>query len=692
MTKDSKTVSTIRRRKGKQVALALQKIKDENPKKSIKTEEQVAAIEIEEKCYLFDNRVFGPTILRQLMYNTHSLYLALLAIRSANALLIQTQYVPDEYWQSVEVAHKMVFGYGYLTWEWREGLRGYSYPLIFAFFFKILEFLGLDSRMMLIKLPRLIQGAIAAYGDLQLYKLSSKLSGRATAQWSLLCQLFSWFTIYCCTRTLTNSTEATLVIASLSYFPWPDYPSKSNDVYKFLALAALSVIVRPTSALVWIFLCAWHLQRVRGSPVFSGVLSAYVTVGILALGSSAVIDRIWYGYWTFVQLNFLLFNVIKGGASIYGVHPWHWYFFQGFPVILGTFILPFIVGVWRAKNKALAWIIFWILATHSFLPHKEFRFILLALPMAMHYCGVYFQTLCTQPPLKKFIRLAKEKRKKASEAKVDKVAAGCEEKTDSGQAPAEVGNDNVSDDQGDDKKTKGNEVDKTVDSSGDAVRDDMPKAEKQKSEKEGEDLLKEDELSDTLDPLIPEKKLLHLDTGAKSVEEFNAHVLRDEHHRYNLAKAKFLILLLALTNLLPALYFCLLHQRGTVMVTKYLYDASVKNLNMNVLFLMPCHSTPYYSYIHLNVTMRFLTCEPNLLGHTNYTEEADQFYQDPKAWLLKEYSSSKRVWPTHLVYFNTLHNEILSVLTQGGYKLCEQFFHTHVPEGRVGESVFVSCR
>ena len=34
----------------------------------------------------------------------------------------------DETWQSVEIAHKLVFGYGHLTWEWVEGIRSYLHP------------------------------------------------------------------------------------------------------------------------------------------------------------------------------------------------------------------------------------------------------------------------------------------------------------------------------------------------------------------------------------------------------------------------------------------------------------------------------------------------------------------------------------------------------------------------------------
>ena len=35
----------------------------------------------------------------------------LVVFRTMNALLSYTAFVPDEYWQSLEVAHRMVFGY-----------------------------------------------------------------------------------------------------------------------------------------------------------------------------------------------------------------------------------------------------------------------------------------------------------------------------------------------------------------------------------------------------------------------------------------------------------------------------------------------------------------------------------------------------------------------------------------------------
>ncbi|CAF2363238.1 unnamed protein product [Rotaria sp. Silwood2] len=52
------------------------------------------------------------------------------------------------------------------------------------------------------------------------------------------------------------------------------------------------------------------------------------------------------------------------------------------------------------------------------------------------------------------------------------------------------------------------------------------------------------------------------------------------------------------------------------------------NQNFSIDFLMPCHSTPYYNFIHQNdIQLNFLTCEPNLDDITNnYIDEADQFF------------------------------------------------------------------
>ena len=68
----------------------------------------------------------------------------------------------------------------------------------------------------------------------------------------------------------------------------------------------------------------------------------------------------------------------------------------------------------------------------------------------------------------------------------------------------------------------------------------------------------------------------------------------------------FVLICLISTNLPIALYTCLIHQRGTIDVMTFLYAEAQrpapKDL-MDVLFLMPCHSTPFYRYESLILKM-----------------------------------------------------------------------------------------
>eukprot|EP00058_Branchiostoma_floridae_P016052 XP_002601540.1 hypothetical protein BRAFLDRAFT_230607 [Branchiostoma floridae] len=125
--------------------------------------------------------------------------------------------------------------------------------------------------------------------------------------------------------------ETVLTTAALYYYPWPQEASttRSRFVVMYLSLAALSCVVRPTAAIMWIPLCMLHLVN-SGSKLHTVTLH-FIPVGLGALTWSAVIDRIFYGKWVLVQYNFLEFNVLSNMGSFYGSHPWHWYISQGFP-------------------------------------------------------------------------------------------------------------------------------------------------------------------------------------------------------------------------------------------------------------------------------------------------------------------------------------------------------------------------
>lgn len=73
------------------------------------------------------------------------LFLPFLSVRVLMAFLSWCYFAPDEQWQCTEIAHKLVFGYGYKTWEWSEGIRSYVHPLMFAWILQVLKWLHIDT-------------------------------------------------------------------------------------------------------------------------------------------------------------------------------------------------------------------------------------------------------------------------------------------------------------------------------------------------------------------------------------------------------------------------------------------------------------------------------------------------------------------------------------------------------------------
>jgi phosphatidylinositol glycan class B len=88
-----------------------------------------------------------------------------LLIRLLDLLICDSLGHADEYYQSVEVAHNKVFGNGFLTWEWRNGLRSY-WPIAFiSLQYQFLRFLGIDTALTTVYLPRLTQTLLSAVSD-----------------------------------------------------------------------------------------------------------------------------------------------------------------------------------------------------------------------------------------------------------------------------------------------------------------------------------------------------------------------------------------------------------------------------------------------------------------------------------------------------------------------------------------------
>lgn len=167
-------------------------------------------------------------------------------VRIVNALLIRTQFDPDEYWQTLEPAYCMAFqthGYScHLTWEWtRRALssvrpsswmvqllhgpvRSYVSILPTYWFYATVQRFGWDFPWMISKGPLVLHAVlVAAPVDVAIWIAAHYISSPVSnvpsskiANLSFLFSLTSWFQGYALVRTYSNSFETMLLMVGVA--------------------------------------------------------------------------------------------------------------------------------------------------------------------------------------------------------------------------------------------------------------------------------------------------------------------------------------------------------------------------------------------------------------------------------------------------------------------------------------------
>lgn len=163
-----------------------------------------------------------------------------------------------------------------------------------------------------------------------------------------------------------------------------------------------------------------------------------------------------------------------------------------------------------------------------------------------------------------------------------------------------------------------------------------------------------------------------------------------------------IFLALMLTNLLPGIYINQYHHCATLPIMNYLQTQVDSNLVKSIGFLMPCHSTPFYSHLQRDIPMWFLTCNPNLDHNPDYLDSENQFYKDPIGFIDTKFvqTPTKHImkmdagedfeyyWPNYLVVFDHLLNlevnnsKFEDYLKGIGYEKDKVFWNSHFSEPR----------
>ena len=318
-----------------------------------------------------------------------------------------TYHDPDEHWQSLEIAHAYVFGYGYVTWEWRHSIRSSPFVWIWVAMYSLLRWLNLDGNPWCMHLaPKFIMSLFTTMSDAVLFIFIQKIANRRIAIYSLLASLMNIFNLVYATRTLSNSIE--MVFTGLTLHCAMATTSRSR-MYFIVLLIGISSMIRPTNAMLWVvpvlaFICRDRLRSKSLLGISSVLVILCIALSILAI--QAVMDTVFYRgiqpidraallpHVMITPYNFFKYNISYGISSHYGVMPWYWYIAFGIPFLLTTWIPFFAVGCMHSSRYFSKSVIYTsglfalsTLVIYSCIAHKEFRFIYPVLPAFIPFIG-----------------------------------------------------------------------------------------------------------------------------------------------------------------------------------------------------------------------------------------------------------------------------------------------------------------
>nr|WP_321986063.1 hypothetical protein [uncultured Lichenicoccus sp.] len=295
---------------------------------------------------------------------------------------------PDEVFQALEPAHRLLTGHGAITWEWHAGIRSWLLPGMIAAIMQASAWAGLGHSILVVQ---------CVFATLSLAVVATAVRfGRAFAGRSgaLFCGVLTAFwpdTVLDGSHTLSETQGGNLLaigtmLASITLCRAREggSPASLRAALGIGLLLGLATILRfQLSAGVAIVLAAaWLADGRRQGPVM--LLGA-----ALPLVGQSVLDALTLGTPLQSIWKNLEVNLGEHRADLFGTSSPVFYLSE-MVSFWGAALLPlaacFVVGVRRATIAGL--VVAALVLSHSVIAHKEFSFIAGAVPLILSVAGI----------------------------------------------------------------------------------------------------------------------------------------------------------------------------------------------------------------------------------------------------------------------------------------------------------------
>ncbi len=288
-----------------------------------------------------------------------------LAARMGLALAAPNVFYPDEIFQTLEPAHRLAFGYGAISWEWRLGIRSWVFPSFLAAIMRSSAWLGSGSSGYLLA-TAIVLSLISLTAVWFGYAWARRASGTPAAMVAAVACSFYFGLVYFAPKAMTGVVAAHVLLPGLYLGVYGEKLGERKRLFLAALLcgtaACLRIQLLPALAYALLYFCypRWR-QRLP-------IVAAGVSVPVLLFGA---VDWITWSYPWQSFIGYFAANM-HGRGTIFPAQPWYWYLLI-VVVLVGPAVLLLFHGARRSPFLAIFCAI--IIVSHSVIAHKEVRFI-----------------------------------------------------------------------------------------------------------------------------------------------------------------------------------------------------------------------------------------------------------------------------------------------------------------------------
>jgi phosphatidylinositol glycan class B len=291
----------------------------------------------------------------------------------------QGLFWPDEIFQSLEQAHRLLFGYGIVPWEFRIGARSWVFPGLIAGLMEIGSWFGLTTGQGLVLWVKTSMALFSLLGVYLSMRFAYQLSGPLAAALAGAFGGFFSVSLLLSSRCSSEMVSGPVLLAAFML-------SRRSGRLRQLsagALASLSIYLRYQNGLIAVGLLGILIyeRRFKDALEYS---AAAAFIGVLG----GLLDWLTWGQPFHALLKYVYFNLYKS-AKKYGAFPFTFYarvaWASAGPASL-IIVTGFLLSVRRAP---LLWgLVAGYVLVHCIVPHKEFRFLMPIAPFGFALAGV----------------------------------------------------------------------------------------------------------------------------------------------------------------------------------------------------------------------------------------------------------------------------------------------------------------